>query len=122
MTVLTETLQRATQTGAPVKWSQFAVSAPALGKGPELRALMLARGKEYEAQGLRTTLSVQVAGPESGIFTRIISFGSLAELEEQRVRAAGDEAGRVYAQKLATLISRPVTFSIRETHIPYPPR
>src|SRR5206468_2136654 len=54
MATLSESLQRVNQAGAPTKWTQFAVCAPALGKGPEVRVLMLERGRDIEAKGGRT--------------------------------------------------------------------
>lgn len=121
MTTLSETLQTTNQSGA-AKWSQWVTSAPALDKGPEVRSLLVERGKQYDAQKRRTTLSVQVAGPESGLFTRVFSYGSLAELEEWRARGAADEMQAAYLHKLNALLSRPLQTSIREILIPYPQR
>ncbi len=116
---LTEVLQLTNQSGPRPKWGLWILRAPALGKGPELRALELERGKELEAQGRRSTLSVQVAGPESGVFIRNFGYQSLAALEEQRVRTAADASSAAFVSKLNTLLSRPTETSIREVLIPF---
>jgi hypothetical protein len=113
--VLLETLQLTNPGGAP-KWSVGVTLAPALGKSEELRSLLLELRKQDEAQGRRTALSVQVAGPESGSFARTLSFDSLGDVEAWR---AGFDRGSEYARKRDALLSRPPEVGIREILVPY---
>src|SRR5688572_27747987 len=116
---LAESLQRTNQSG-PDQWSQWVLIAPALGQGLQLRELLVERGNYYEAVGRRTTLSVQVAGPEPGVFVRTFGYATLAEVEEWRKQGATDEAGVDFVTKVNALVSRPLETTIRETLIPYP--
>ena len=120
MTTLSERLQATSPSSAPVKWTRWNTYAAAVGKAQELRALLLQRGEEFESDGITSNLSVQVAGTEAGLFTRVFVHSSLAELEERRVAAATSASNSAFLQKLNPLLSRPLDVTIRETLIPYP--
>lgn len=120
MTTLTETLQTTAVSATPPKWGTWILRSPALGKAAEARALELERGLELEAQGIRSVMAFQRGGPEpNGTFTRVLLYGSLAELEAgpSRLQAAGSAA---FLTKMNALLSRPQEGTIREILIPYP--
>ena len=116
---LSQSLQRTNQDGPVARWAQWVTFAPALGRDLDLHALLVDRGDVYETMGRRTTLSLQLAGPESGVFVRTYNYANLADLEEWHNRGAADDTQESYVQKLNMLLSRPLETSIRETIIPY---
>ena len=114
-----EVLQRTTVPRLVAKWTRVVIAAPALGRGPELRALLLEQGQHYEAQGQGRGLLVEVAGPESGSFRSVFGNSSLAELEQWRAGPALGQSQQDYVQRVNALVSRPLQSSIHEVLIPY---
>lgn len=106
-----QSLQRTNQSGAVANWSQWTTHTPTFGKSLELRELLIERGDVYEVAGRRTTLSLQIAGPESGVYVRTFSYASLADLEEWRARGVDDETEEAFVQRLSLLVSRPLETS-----------
>jgi len=99
------------------QWVQY---HPALGKGPELRALLEQRVKTFQADGQSVALAVRMMGDEEGNpFILVFRRQDLAEQEAFR-RSAQSDANREFAAKVATLIARPAAVSLREVLMPAP--
>src|SRR5690606_11511682 len=90
----------------PVKYVEVFRVDPLPGKAAAVRSLLLGRVEGQLAQGARVALSVEVYGPDSGVFEQQPMYESLAELEEARARRASDEGFAKLAADLAPLIAR----------------
>ena len=118
---LYENLLAAQAAPTPARYIQRISRMPLPGKGRELIALVLERAKARQAEGIRTSISVQVAGAASGTLVTNLIFTSLAELEKQRARNQTDAAQQQFQATVATLAG-PNRVEIFETLVPFQPR
>ena len=100
------------------QWIQY---HPALGKGPELRALLEERVKSYQSKGQSVALAVRMMGDEEGNpFIAVFRHQDLAAQEAFRRSAQSDPTFAEFQAKVATLLARPAAVSLREVLIPAP--
>jgi hypothetical protein len=122
VTTLSERLVAPMAATTPAKYQSRITYRPALGKGPELRALLVAHAAARQAQGVRMTATLQVAGPASGTYVSQVGHESLAKYEQYRAANSSNPTVQAYGPKVAALIAEPASTEIRETLIPYPQR
>jgi len=100
-------------------YAQYIQYHPALGKGPELRALLEQRVKTNQSNGQSVALAVQMLGGEEGNpYTVVFRRQDLAALEAFRRSNQADPARQEYQAKLQSLLARPAAISLREELIP----
>ena len=93
---------------------------PALGKEPELRAVLEEWVKKRQAQGMEFSLSVQLYAPEGATFVNSSKFRDLAEVETRRRQNQADPAYQAVAAKVASLSRIPAKRSLYEVLVRYP--
>lgn len=101
-------------------FTQRALGYPAVGKGPELRAIMEERVKGLQSSGQRATLGVSVYGTDGQEFTTTLAFQDLAALESYRRRNQSDPAFQAYVAKVNPLIRQGPKVELAEVLIPFP--
>lgn len=108
--------------GTPTgKYQTRITNRPAVGKVPELRALLEERVKALRAQGMRRGLLARLFDPEGGSFVIVASYDNLGEWEQQRDRQRNDPATREFQAKLSGLVSRPPQPRLFEVLVRMPP-
>ncbi|MSQ14422.1 MAG: hypothetical protein EXR50_00960 [Dehalococcoidia bacterium] len=95
---------------------------PALGKGPELRALLEERVKLRNAQGGRSGVSAQLFGPEGPAFVFSTVFPDLASREQLFQRQNSDPAYQASLAKSVMVASKAAVIELFETLVPNAPR
>ncbi|MGH2361787.1 MAG: hypothetical protein ACRDGM_14745 [bacterium] len=93
---------------------------PALGKEPELRAVLEEWAKKRQAQGMEISLSVQLYGPEGPTFVNSAKFRDLAEVENRRRQNQADPAFQAVVAKVDSLCRVPAKRSLYEVLVRYP--
>jgi len=101
---------------------QRLVFAPALGKFPDLRALLTERVKQRQAEGVDAALAVAIdPTPDGAWFAMNIRHADLAALEAFRDRNAADAGFQAWNAKLVPLLGRNPAGDISETLSVPPP-
>lgn len=101
-------------------FSQRALNYPAVGAGPDLRPLLEARVKAYQASGRRASLSTSVYADDAPVFALTVSFQDLAALDSFRSYIQSDPALQALTARAARLIRQPNKLGLAEVLIPMP--
>lgn len=102
-------------------YTQRVTYYPAVGKGPELRALLEERVKHVQSAGAEVALGVRMfGGPAGNPYIVNLRFQDLAAVEAYRRRNQADPAFAAYNAKVATTLSCAAEIELYETVIPNP--
>jgi hypothetical protein len=102
-------------------YAQTTRFTPALGKVPELRAVLEDRVKSGQARGLRMNLTQAVfAGPAGTNYRTDITFPDLGAYEAYRQQNQADEGFQAFQARAAALVSAPPDVRLTEVLVPYP--
>lgn len=93
---------------------------PAIGKGNEFRVAIEDLAKKLQAQGIATSLSVQLYSPEGATFVTTTRFRDLAEVESTRHKLLADSSYQAAVAKLASMTRAPVKWELFEVLVPFP--
>jgi hypothetical protein len=105
----------------PRRYFQRTIRLPLAGKNLALQNLLVERGKETQAQGFPSGVSVRVAGGP-GCVVQIIQLESLAQLEKLRLSNRTDPRMQKFTAQLEALHQGAPTVEVNEVLIPLPPR
>ena len=100
--------------GETPRYTQRFVNRPLPGKGPELAALLIDGARRAQAEGYRSSVGVQVAGPAAGAVVSQTLYGSLVELEKRRANNRTNPAFQEFLAKQAGLLAAPSNSAISE--------
>jgi hypothetical protein len=87
-----------------------------------MQQLVLDLSKARQAEGIRSGVSVQAAGPVSGSLVVTNAFGSLLEFEKLRARNQADSAFQEFGRRLAAIAAHSAVVELFEVIIPFQPR
>jgi hypothetical protein len=119
---LLEMLLQGPPASTPARFSQRVTLMPALGKGRDVQQLVLDMAKTRHAEGVRQSVTLQVAGAAAGSVGVTIAFGSALEFEKVRARNQADSAFQAFVQRLAPCLAHSSTVELFSIVVPFQPR
>jgi len=94
--------------------------APALGKGPEVEALLVERVKAGQARGRRVGLSRRIFSSEGSLLSVILVADDLAGIERIRQENLADPSFQALATRLGPLVREASTIRVLESILTAP--
>jgi hypothetical protein len=101
--------------------ASFARVYPAIGKGPEVNAILQAEAKAEHELGISVVISRAAIATEGPMFTAATAYADLAAWEQTGQRLGADPRWQANIQQVGPLLRRPIETVMEELLLPFPP-